>query len=383
MDWTAIVLAGGSGSRMGAGKNKVLLQLCGKSVISRSVEALSRHADSVIVVCRAGDEAALTAALTADGVDVSALRFAPGGETRQASVANGLKLVETPCVMVHDGARCLVDDATIDRVKASVAACGTGVAAVPVTDTIKAVDAEENAVATPDRAALRAVQTPQGFTTELLRRAHAQAAAENYLGTDDASLIEHLGLPVHLTEGSRGNIKLTTPEDLTMAESLLSPLPALRIGEGYDVHAFAEGRDLILCGVKIPHDRGLLGHSDADVAVHALMDALLGALALGDIGQHFPDTDPAYKGADSVALLRHVVGLLKEHRAQIVNADVTIVAQRPKLMPHIPQMRANLAAAMGVTPDRISVKATTTERLGFEGRQEGISAKAVCLLALT
>lgn len=382
--WGALILAGGSGSRMGADRNKVLLPLCGMAVLSRSVSAFLPHADHAVIVARPEDEADIRAAFARDGIPADGLIFAQGGETRQDSVWNGLCALPEgcDCVMIHDGARCLVDEATILRTKASVEACGTGVAAIPAVDTIKQVDGRNVAVSTPDRAYLRAIQTPQGFRTELILAAHRRAQAEGFLGTDDASLLEYCGLPVQLVDGHRRNIKLTTPEDMIMAESLLSGgLPALRVGMGYDVHRLVEGSRLILCGVDVPHTLGLLGHSDADVALHALMDAMLGAMALGDIGKHFPDTDPRYKGISSMVLLTHVVSLLKEHGAQVTNADVTIVAQKPKLLPHIPAMRQNVADALGLPLDRVNVKATTTERLAFEGREEGISAQAVCMVA--
>ena len=192
-----------------------------------------------------------------------------------------------------------------------------------------------------------------------------------------------MGVPVQLTLGSRRNLKLTTPEDFAAAQAMLCPppaLPSLRIGQGYDVHRLVPDRALILCGVEIPHTLGLLGHSDADVALHALMDAMLGAMALGDIGRHFPDTDPQYKGISSLKLLEHVVSLLRDQGARVTNADITIVAQRPKLLPFVPQMRQNAADALGLPISRVNVKATTTERLAFEGREEGISAQAVCLV---
>ena len=197
-----------------------------------------------------------------------------------------------------------------------------------------------------------------------------------------APLVERLGVPVQLTEGSRRNIKLTTPEDLLMAEAFFAEqaLPALRVGQGYDVHRLVEDRPLILCGVTVPHTLGLLGHSDADVALHALMDAMLGAMALGDIGKHFPDTDEAYRGISSMLLLRHVVALLKAHHARVTNCDVTIVAQKPKLLPYIPQMRQNVADALELPLARVNIKATTTEKLGFEGEEKGISAQAVCMV---
>lgn len=379
--WYAIVLAGGSGSRMGADRNKVLLELCGEAVITRSVRAFTGLVSGIVLVSREEDIPVMQAVMDASGLPVSIVK---GGDTRQASVWNGLSALPEDCthVLIHDGARCMVDADTIRRCMASVEECGTGVAAIPTIDTIKQVDAQEVVTSTPDRSALRAVQTPQGFSVDLIRRAHEAAKTEGFLGTDDASLVERLGHPVRLTLGDRKNIKLTTPEDLKMAEAFLDrDFPALRIGQGYDVHRLIEGRDLILCGVNIPHRLGLLGHSDADVALHALMDAMLGAMALGDIGKHFPDTDERYRSISSMTLLEHVVGLLAQHGARVTNCDVTIVAQKPKLLPYIPQMRENVARALQLPVDRVNVKATTTERLAFEGREEGISAQAVCMVA--
>ncbi len=378
--WYAVILAGGSGSRMGADRNKVLLTLRGEPVILRSIRAFQGLVDGIVLVSRAEDMAAMQSLVAQNSLNAAVV---PGGDTRQDSVWRGLCALPDGAdrVLIHDGARCLVDAATIEDCKASVEQYGTGVAAVPLVDTVKQVDAEGIAVATPDRSSLMAVQTPQGFEVELIRHAHEVARRDGFLGTDDASLVERLPRPVHMTPGHRRNIKLTTPEDLKMAEAFLdSGFPALRVGQGYDVHRLVEGRDLILCGVTVPHSLGLLGHSDADVALHALMDAMLGALALGDIGKHFPDTDERYRGISSMKLLHHVVALLKEHNARVTNCDVTIVAQKPKLLPYISTMRMNVAEALGLPLNRVNVKATTTERLAFEGREEGISAQAVCMV---
>lgn len=378
--WYAIVLAGGSGSRMGAGCNKVLLELQGEPVITRAVKAFEGLVEGVVLVSRSEDITAMQAAMKSIQMPVT---IVSGGNSRQASVWNGLCALPADCthVLIHDGARCLVDQETIRRCISSVEAYGSGVAAIPAIDTIKEVGRDEIVISTPVRAHLRSVQTPQGFTVELIRRAHEAALEQGYVGTDDASLVEHIGIPVRLTVGDRRNIKLTTPEDIKMAESFLPRnFPALRVGQGYDVHRLVEGRDLILCGVNIPHTLGLLGHSDADVALHALMDAMLGAMALGDIGKHFPDTDERYRGISSIKLLEHVVSLLNEHHARVTNCDVTIVAQKPKLLPYILQMRMNVAGVLNLPLDRVNVKATTTEHLAFEGREEGISAQAVCMI---
>ncbi len=384
MAWYAIILCGGSGTRMGAAQNKVLLPVCGKAAVRRAAEAFVPLVDGMVAVCRPFEQDAIRAAL--EGVELPVI-YAPGGDTRQSSVYSGLQALPEACdrVLIHDGARCLVDGNIIRRVMDAAERWGAAAAAIPVTDTIKQVDSGEMVVGTPDRSMLRQMQTPQGFHRALIEEAHRQAMAECFTGTDDAALVERLGRPVKLVEGSRRNLKLTTPEDLTMAEAFLrsdgaADRPALRVGHGMDVHRLAEGRRLVLCGVDVPHTMGLDGHSDADVAVHALMDALLGACALGDIGQHFPDTDERYRGISSMELLRRVCGLLNERGYAPVNADITIAAQRPRLMPFIPQMRANVAEVMGLPEDCVSVKATTTERLGFEGRGEGISAWAVAMV---
>ena len=379
--WYAVILAGGSGNRMGADRNKVLLELGGEPIIVHAVRAFCAHVDGIILVSRLEDIPVMRAVMQKSGMNVTIVQ---GGDSRQASVWNGLCALPEGCthVLIHDGARCLVDDGTIQRCMSAVMEKGNGVVAIPVIDTIKQADQDETVIHTPNRSQLRAVQTPQGFTVDVIRRAHMAAAEAGYVGTDDASLVEQLGIPVHLTLGDRRNIKLTTPEDLKMAEAFLQvSLPMLRIGQGYGVHRLVEGRDLILCGVKVPHTLGLLGHSDADVALHALMDAMLGAMALGDIGKHFPDTDERYRGISSMKLLEHVVALLEKEHASVSNCDITIVAQRPKLLPYIPQMRQNVADALRLPLDRVNVKATTTERLSFEGHEEGISAQAVCMIS--
>ncbi len=379
-----ILLAGGSGTRLNLGINKALLSLEGRSVLSRSAEAFRSFARDMIVVCRKGEEGQAEAEISPLKLPFP-LHFVSGGSTRQESVSRGLALLRkhpADMVLVHDAARCMVDEGTIARVIESVLRFRSGVASVPVKDTIKSATPDLLAEETLPRERLRAMQTPQGFLVEDLVRAMDQAERDHFLGTDDASLLEHCGLPVHLTEGSEKNIKLTTREDLEMMKSELrgQEFPPFRVGQGYDVHQLVPERPLILCGVEIPWEKGLLGHSDADVALHALMDAMLGAAALGDIGRHFPDSDPRYKGISSMKLLETVVSLLAEHHLRAANVDVTIVAQKPKLAPFIPKMAASVAQALSLPESRVNIKATTTEHLGFEGRMEGISAQAVCLL---
>lgn len=378
MSTWSILLSGGSGTRMGCAGNKTLLPLLGESVICHALRTLRRHSAGVVLVIRPIDEEEIKSALKQSGLTVE--KIVCGGADRQESVFNGLMALPKDCdiVLVHDGARPLVDDETVQNVIASVRAHGSGIASTPVTDTFKQVDKNGVAIATPDRNFLRAVQTPQGFKKELLLRAHHEIKERC---TDDAALVSALGVPVYLCEGSRRNIKLTTPEDIMMAEHYLNVFP--RIGHGYDAHRLVEGRKLILGGVDIPYEKGLLGHSDADVLLHAITDALLGAAALGDIGKHFPDNDPQYKGISSLLLLEEAVKLLHEKGFEVVNIDATILCQRPKLAPHIPVMRENIAKACGLALDLVSVKATTTEGMGFEGEGLGISTHAVALLRST
>ena len=382
-----ILLAAGSGKRMQTDENKVFLFLDGIPVLCRSVRAFNSLCDTLVLVIKPEDEQRAKELLLAHGLHNAVTAFAYGGAERQDSVANGLRCLsgDEAVVLVHDAARPLVTREVIEQVVASVIKQGTGVAAVPVKDTIKQVDGEERVLNTKERAGLRAVQTPQGFLKSILLAAHMLAKEKGFAATDDASLAEALGVPVQLTQGSYDNLKITTPEDISHAEAILKRAQGgekanMRIGQGYDVHQLVLGRKLILCGVEIPHETGLLGHSDADVALHALSDALLGAAALGDIGKHFPDSDARYKGISSLVLLKHVAKLLKEKGYSVVNTDVNIVAQRPKLAPYMAAMRQNVAQALEIALDAVSVKATTTEHLGFEGEEKGISAQAVCLL---
>ena len=369
----AILLCGGSGARMGARENKTLLKIGGMPGIVRCVRAFQGLAEGVALVARAGEEAAFADALAAYGLRAD--RIVPGGADRQESALRGLRALppDADIALIHDGARPFVTKEVIERVIGSVKEFGSGVAAVPARDTVKRADREGRVLETLDRSELWQMQTPQGFYVKDLLAAHEQAPGRY---TDDAALMEAAGHPVRLVTGAYENIKMTSPEDVKMASGLLTP----RIGTGYDAHRLAEGRELWLGGVKIPYERGLLGHSDADAALHALMDALLGAAALGDIGKLFPDSDERYKGISSVLLLEEVRKVLAEAGFSIGNADVTIVCQAPKLAPYIPQMRETIARALQIPADQVSVKATTTERMGYEGRGEGISAQAAALV---
>ena len=375
MSTWCILLSGGNGLRMGTQSNKTLISLLGEPALCRALRTLRRHADGIILVIRPQDEDEIRTALNDAQLTVDGVAY--GGADRQESVRNGLSLLPEDCdiVLVHDGARPLVDDQTIENVLSSVRKYGSGVAATPVTDTIKRVGADDIVADTPPRGQLRAVQTPQGFSRALLCRAHAEIAQRC---TDDAALVEQLGVPVHLCPGSPRNLKLTTPEDIALAEFYLSGMP--RIGHGYDAHRLVEGRRFILGGVDIPHEKGLLGHSDADVLLHAIADALLGAAALGDIGRHFSDKDPQYEGISSLVLLQKTAEILRNHGFAPMNIDATVIAQRPKLAPHIDQMRENIAAALSLSVEAVSVKATTTEHMGFEGEELGVSAHAVAMI---
>jgi len=382
----AVIVAAGRGSRMGLERNKVLYPLCGEPIVVRTVRAFEESGlfdGGIVVVTGACDMDEMRQMFDRAGLHVHAV--VEGGADRQESVYRGIAACDEQAdiIAIHDGARPLVTREVILATIESAKAHGSGVAAVQLKDTVKRVDGSGCVVDTPPRDMLRAVQTPQTFDAKLIREAH-ERFADGPRATDDAMLMEWMGHTVYLTDGDVENIKLTTPEDMLLAEQVLVRRGAakkeekiMRIGHGYDVHRLVEGRKLILCGVEIPHTVGLLGHSDADVAYHALTDALLGAAAMGDIGRHFPDTDPQYKGADSGKLLDHVMELIWAKGYVVGNVDVTIIAQRPKLKDYIDQMRDNIAAHLKVEPDCVNVKATTTEKLGFEGECLGISTHAV------
>lgn len=380
----AVLLAAGNSTRMGGSRSKVLEELGGRPALCRSLEVLDRCPliGEICLVCREQDRAdmlPLTSGLN------TPVRVVPGGAQRQDSVEQGVEALTGPWeyVAIHDGARPLVTDEVLAAVCRDAMAHGAATAAVPSKDTCKLADEAGFVAATPARDRLWAVQTPQAFSLALYREALGKARAAGQSYTDDCQLIEAAGGKVKLTMGDYRNIKLTTPEDLLAARAYLGGeggKKTVRIGYGYDVHRLVEGRKLILAGVEVPFEKGLLGHSDADVIAHAVADALLGAAALGDIGHLFPDTDPRYAGADSLKLLGEVCRLLREKGFSIGNIDATLLAQRPKIAPHIVQMRENLAAACGIAADQVSVKATTEERLGFTGREEGMAASAVCLL---
>lgn len=383
----AIITAGGLGLRMGSVEPKQFLPVAGRPILIRTIEIFLATGifEEIILVTPADHRQQTDRLLAAYQLDLS-LRVVCGGKTRQASVKAGLDALSPRIayVAVHDGVRPFVSTELIINCLRAAQRTGAAICAVPVQDTLKAVT-NNQITATIDRQGLWRAQTPQAAKVEFLRQAHAAAAAQNFTGTDEASLLELINCPVTIVEGAETNLKITVPEDIPMAESLLAQQPgpcspALRIGHGYDAHRLVPGRPLILGGVTIPHATGLLGHSDADVLTHALCDAILGAAGAGDLGRHFPDSDLQYKGADSLELLKQVMVLAAEKRLQLINADLTIIAQQPKLAPYLTEMRQKLAQACQVSPSALNIKATTTEQMGFAGREEGIASHAVALL---
>ncbi len=382
----ALILAAGSGKRMGTGRPKQFLELAGRPLLAHTLDAFERcgSVDQVVVVASADSIDDVTELVKA----VSKVRsIVAGGVERQDSVREGLKAVsgEADLIAVHDGARPLIRPDEIEAVLAAAGASGAAVIGQPASDTVKRAQGS-HAVETLDRSELWTVQTPQAFRAEVLREAHEAAQRDGFLGTDDTALVERCGKTVTLVEGSRDNIKVTHPGDLERAEDILrrrSGGTVQRIGMGYDVHQLVEGRKLILGGVDVPFEMGLDGHSDADVLSHVVIDALLGAAGEGDLGRLFPDTDSAYKDISSLTLLRRTAEVLRDAGVTIGNIDATVMAQRPKLAPHVLKMEANIARALAIPVDRISVKATTTEKLGFVGKEEGMAAQAVAMVAIT
>lgn len=379
----ALILAGGSGSRVGADIPKQYLTVGGTPIIRRTVDAFLSHpaVHTVQVVIGAEDTELCTNALT--GLDIP--RPVTGGATRQESGRRGLEALEDSNpdhVLIHDAARPFVDHATIDRVIKALDAAPAVLPAVPVADTLKRGTGTPPVVAaTIDRQDVWRAQTPQGFRFAEILSAHKAAVGQEM--TDDTAIAEHAGLAVSLVPGNEDNFKITTQDDLQRAERMTKAMTGeTRIGTGFDVHAFGDGDKVILCGIEIPHDRALDGHSDADVALHAVTDALLGAIAEGDIGSHFPPSDPQWRGAPSRVFLEHAASLVTGLNGSIGNIDLTIICEEPKVGPHRDAMRQSLSEILNIEPGRISVKATTTEKLGFTGRGEGIAAQAAVTVRL-
>lgn len=386
----AIVAAGGRGQRFGSDRPKQLLDVAGRSLLERSVAALVGHPgiDEVIV--------ALPIEVVADPppylrVSPKPLRLVAGGARRQDSVANAFAAVDeaVDIVLIHDAARPFVSADLITRAIIAAAESGAATAALAARDTVKHASDDRFVEQTLPRERIYLAQTPQAFQRRVLRDALA-LAEQGPDATDEATLAERAGHPVRLVDGEPSNIKITVPEDLLMAEAIARrprvPItaddPGWRVGTGYDLHRLVEGRPLVLGGVTIPWDRGLLGHSDADAVCHAVTDALLGGAALGDIGRHFPDTDPRYEGASSIDLLARAVDLIAAHGFVVVNVDVVIIAQRPKLAPYVDAMRDRLATTLRIPVARVGVKGKTNEGVDATGAGEAIATHAVAMLRL-
>ena len=369
----AVIGAGGSGKRMGKNIPKQFLEIGGKTILETTVGKFS-HSDFIdsIILVTSEEYESLCRSIFQKELKEKRMEIVTGGAERQDSVYEAIKYLDrlkaedNSIVLIHDGVRPYASTDLIKRVAECAIENDAAIAAVLPKDTIRRMGH-----GVIPREELRIVQTPQGFTFSLIKQAFEEAYAKGYYGTDDASLVQIMGREVAVTEGEYSNIKITTPEDLQME---------MRIGTGFDVHKLVENRKLILGGIEVPYEKGLLGHSDADVLTHALMDAMLGAAALGDIGKLFPDNDDAFKGISSIKLLKEVNRKLRESGYSLGNADVTVICQKPKLAGYIDQMREKLAEALETDVQKISIKATTTEKLGFTGRGEGIAAEAVCIL---
>jgi len=389
----AVIAAGGTGTRMQSNVPKQFLEISGRPILFHTIERIASLEEVTQIIIALPPENIPQAMDLIRRIPTHAdIRCVAGGASRQESVHNGVSSVTSnpDIIMVHDAARALCGRDLVLRVLEAAWQRGAAVPGIPATDTIQRVSRQGRVLATPPREELYAIQTPQAFHSEILRSALDKARAAGFLGTDESSVARWAGHPVYVVEGSSDNIKITRPLDLAIAEILISKRDAeaqkamsqtkLRIGQGIDYHRLVEGRKLILGGVEIPFEKGLEGHSDADALSHAICDALLGAVALGDIGQHFPDTDAANRGRSSLEFLRLVREKIEASGWSIRNVDATLLVQRPRIMPHAPQMKKNIAESLGLPPEDVSIKATTTEGLNAEGRGEGISAQAIALL---
>ncbi len=377
----ALVLAGGSGSRLGGALPKQYQELAGRPVLAHSLAAFAGHpeVDAVRAVIRAEDRARYDRAVA--GLEL--MEPVIGGAVRQDSARLGLESLAGLApdrVLIHDAARPFVASGVISRTLAALDGAPAAVPALPLADTLKRSDDGRMVVATIDRGRLWRAQTPQGFRFPEILAAHRAAAGEAL--TDDAAVAESAKLAVALVMGDEANFKITTEDDLQRARRLLAAGAETRIGHGFDVHGFVAGDHVMLCGVRIPHERGLAGHSDADAGLHAATDAILGAIGAGDIGMHFPPSDPRWKGASSDQFLAHAAGLVAAQGGEIVNLDITVICEAPRIGPHRAAMVARVAEILGLPLARVSVKATTTEGLGFTGRREGIAAQAVASVRL-
>jgi 2-C-methyl-D-erythritol 4-phosphate cytidylyltransferase/2-C-methyl-D-erythritol 2,4-cyclodiphosphate synthase len=386
LNTAVVVVAAGRGTRAGGDLPKQFADMAGRPVLAHTLAAFQGHPSvgRIVVVIHPDDRLIYDQAIAWQSDKLASP--VPGGATRQASVLAGLEALATNApdlVLIHDAARPFVDAATIDLVIAAIGQSDGALAALPVADTLKRQAADGTTAGTVERAGLWRAQTPQGFRFARILSAHRQAADAGRIDfTDDAAVAEWAGIPVKLVPGSEHNIKITTAEDLAMAAERLTPPREIRTGQGFDVHRFRDGDHVWLCGVRIPHDHSLEGHSDADVGLHALTDALLGTIGDGDIGQHFPPSDPKWKGAASYLFLADAARRVRERGGRVVNVDVTLLCEAPRIGPHRVAMAARVAEILGLTLDRVGIKATTTEQLGFTGRREGIAALAIATVSL-
>ncbi len=390
----AIIPAAGIGKRMGLSMPKQCYELGGKPILAHTLQRIGQ-ADSIgsIILVVPSDHKDWAERLVQEYQLAKVTQVIAGGEHRQDSVQAGLTALpdNIELVLVHDGVRPFVELSVIENCLAEAQRSGAAMVAVPVKDTLKVVSSDKIIEQTVDRSGVWQAQTPQAAKVSLLKKAYEEAAKQkDFIATDEAALLERINIPVKVVEGSEKNIKITRPEDLILAKAILMESQMdktvqqdgnnFRTGYGYDAHRLVSDRPLVLGGVTVPHEKGLEGHSDADVLTHALCDAILGAAGLGDIGQHFPDTDQQFKDINSLKILGQVAALAAEKGMMLHNGDITIVAQKPKLSPYFATMQNNLAAACGADPDTINIKATTTEGMGFAGREEGMAAHAVVLL---
>ncbi|MEM9839978.1 MAG: bifunctional 2-C-methyl-D-erythritol 4-phosphate cytidylyltransferase/2-C-methyl-D-erythritol 2,4-cyclodiphosphate synthase [Pseudomonadota bacterium] len=379
----AIIVAAGQGTRAGGDLPKQYQSLSGAPILRHTLLAFARHPEISAITAVIGEGHDELFSSAAAGIEkVTSPVF--GGAERQVSVRLGLEAIQDDApdvVLIHDAARPLVSAETISSVIAKAAESGGAIAALPVADTLKREKGSAVIAETVPRDRLWRAQTPQGFRFSEILRVHRELANRDDM-TDDASLFEAAGLPVALVEDDPSNIKITRPRDFAVAKAMMEKAMETRVGSGFDVHAFEDGDHVTLCGVDIPHTHRLKGHSDADVAMHALTDAIYGALSDGDIGHHFPPSDDQWRGAASDVFLRHAVKLVSERGGRFVHGDITIMCEAPKVGPHREAMRERLSEIMGVDVSRLAVKATTTEKLGFTGRGEGIAAQATATVAL-
>jgi 2-C-methyl-D-erythritol 4-phosphate cytidylyltransferase/2-C-methyl-D-erythritol 2,4-cyclodiphosphate synthase len=385
----AVIAAGGTGTRMLAALPKQFLEISGKPLLLHTIENIvSVEAIAQVIVALPAEHISRAESILREHPMRVPVECVAGGANRQESVYCGVRRVrpEMDIILVHDAVRPFCYPDMVQRILQHAWEKGSAVAGMPATETIQRVSGEGEVMETPARRELYAIQTPQVFHAGILRSALERASSEGFTGTDESSVVRWAGYPVFIVEGSSDNIKITRPQDLKLAELIMSGYTqneegaGMRIGQGIDYHRLVQGRKLILGGVTVPFEKGLEGHSDADVLAHAVCDALLGAASMGDIGRHFPDTDPVNRGRSSMEFLEQICARIRAEGWKIQNVDATLLAQKPKLAPYMQAMRQNIAAALDLAVETVNVKATTTEGLNAEGRGEGISAQAIALL---